>query len=88
MGKRWTNRLAVRRRGLAVRNWRIVMSAVTGVVVNCASANLQDAINNDSSVASLHTAAAKQLADETLAQNSLDWPQRARHTKPPELDQP
>jgi hypothetical protein len=56
--------------------------------VNCASANLQDAINNDSSVASLHTAAAKQLADETLAQNSLDWPQRARHTKPPELDQP
>jgi hypothetical protein len=32
MGKRWTNRLAVRRRGLAVRNWRIVMSAVTGLV--------------------------------------------------------
>jgi hypothetical protein len=27
------------------------------------------------------TAAAKQLADETLAQNSLDWPQRARHTQ-------
>ena len=34
----------------------------------------------DSSIASLHTPAAKQLAHEALAQNSLDWLQRARET--------
>ena len=34
----------------------------------------------DSSIASLHTPAAKQLAHEALAQNSLDWLQRARQT--------
>jgi len=38
--------------------------------------NLQPWI--DSSIASLHTASAKQLADEALAQGSLDWLQRAR----------
>ncbi len=32
----------------------------------------------DSSIASLHTASAKQLADEALAQNSLEWLARAR----------
>ena len=32
----------------------------------------------DSSVASLHTPSAKQLAHEALAQNSLDWLQQAR----------
>ncbi|SRR5216683_1476013 len=34
----------------------------------------------DSSIASLHTPSAKQLADEALTQNSLDWLQRARQT--------
>jgi putative hydrolase of HD superfamily len=32
----------------------------------------------DSSIASLHTPSAKQLADEALAQNSLGWLERAR----------
>ena len=32
------------------------------------------------SIASLHTMTAKQLADEALAQNSLDWLQQARST--------
>jgi putative hydrolase of HD superfamily len=41
--------------------------------------NLQPWI--DSSIASLHTMTAKQLADEALAQNSLDWLQQARRTK-------
>jgi putative hydrolase of HD superfamily len=40
--------------------------------------NLQPWI--DSSIASLHTMTAKQLADEALAQNSLDWLQQARRT--------
>lgn len=40
--------------------------------------NLQPWI--DSSIASLHTATAKQLADEALTQNSLDWLQQARRT--------
>jgi putative hydrolases of HD superfamily len=32
----------------------------------------------DSSIASLHTASAKQLADEALTQNSLEWLKQAR----------
>ena len=40
--------------------------------------NLQPWI--DSSIASLHTLTAKQLADEALTQNSLDWLQQARST--------
>ena len=40
--------------------------------------NLQPWI--DTSIASLHTASAKQIADEALAQGSLDWLQRARRT--------
>lgn len=39
--------------------------------------NLQPWI--DSSIASLRTTTAKQLAEEALAQNSLDWLQQARH---------
>jgi putative hydrolases of HD superfamily len=39
--------------------------------------NLQPWI--DTSIASLHTITAKQLADEALTQNSLDWLQQARH---------
>jgi 5'-deoxynucleotidase YfbR-like HD superfamily hydrolase len=42
--------------------------------------NLQPWI--DTSIASLHTASAKQFADEALAQGSLDWLQRARHAQP------
>lgn len=38
--------------------------------------NLQPWI--DTSIASLHTASAKQIADEALSQGSLDWLQRAR----------
>jgi putative hydrolases of HD superfamily len=38
--------------------------------------NLQPWI--DTSIASLHTTSAKQIADEALAQGSLDWLQRAR----------
>jgi len=38
--------------------------------------NLQPWI--DTSLASLHTASAKQIADEALSQGSLDWLQRAR----------
>jgi putative hydrolase of HD superfamily len=48
--------------------------------------NLQPWI--DSSIASLHTATAKQLADEALTQNSLDWLQQARHAAPSDSDQP
>jgi len=40
--------------------------------------NLQPWI--DSSITSLHTPSAKQLAHEALATNSLDWLQRARQT--------
>jgi putative hydrolase of HD superfamily len=40
--------------------------------------NLQPWI--DSSIASLHTTTAKQLADEALTQNSLDWLRQARRT--------
>jgi putative hydrolases of HD superfamily len=40
--------------------------------------NLQPWI--DSSLASLHTATAKQLASEALTQNSLDWLQHAQRT--------
>jgi putative hydrolases of HD superfamily len=40
--------------------------------------NLQPWI--DSSIASLRTVTAKQLADEALTQNSLDWLQQARRT--------
>jgi putative hydrolase of HD superfamily len=40
--------------------------------------NLQPWI--DSSIASLHTTTAKQLADEALTQNSLDWLEQARRT--------
>jgi HD domain len=50
-----------------------------------AAPNLQPWI--DSSIASLHTAAARQLADEALTQNSLDWLQRARHGQPRRSDQ-
>ncbi len=35
----------------------------------------------DSSIASLHTPSAKQLADEALAQNSLGWLERARQAR-------
>lgn len=37
----------------------------------------------DSSLASLQTPSAKQLAGEALSQGSLDWLQRARQTLPP-----
>lgn len=40
--------------------------------------NLQPWI--DTSIASLHTAAAKQIAEEALHQDSLDWLQRAQRT--------
>jgi len=40
--------------------------------------NLQPWI--DSSLASLHTATAKQLASEALTQNSLEWLRHAQHT--------
>lgn len=40
--------------------------------------NLQPWI--DTSIASLHTASAKQIANEALTQGSLDWLQRARRT--------
>jgi putative hydrolases of HD superfamily len=40
--------------------------------------NLQPWI--DTSIASLHTASAKQIADEAVSQGSLDWLQRARRT--------
>jgi putative hydrolase of HD superfamily len=40
--------------------------------------NLQSWI--DSSIASLHTTTAKQVAGEALTQNSLDWLQQARRT--------
>ncbi|MGD0068434.1 MAG: HD domain-containing protein [Streptosporangiaceae bacterium] len=48
--------------------------------------NLQPWI--DSSIASPHTVAARQLADEALTQNSLDWLQRARHAQSRESDHP
>ena len=38
----------------------------------------------DSSLASLQTASAKQLAAEALAQGSLDWLQRARQAPSPD----
>ena len=42
--------------------------------------NLQPWI--DSSIASLHTPSAKQLAHEAIAQNSLEWLEQARQTPP------
>jgi 5'-deoxynucleotidase YfbR-like HD superfamily hydrolase len=43
-------------------------------------ANVQPWI--DSSLAALATASAKQLAHETMAQNSLDWLERAKRSRP------